>query len=1162
MAVEKGVGFPITAVDQFSGAFDALKSKVTEAEGGFLRLRGVLGFLGGGVLGAFMQSTIEAMDHLNDLSKSTGLTVEMLSGLRVAAKQSGADLDGMAAAINKLSVNIGKTPERFRELGISAKDPLEAFKQLADIFSAIQDPQLRAALGAEALGKQWASAAPLLSEGGAKIGEMVEKGTQLSGVTAEATRQADEFNDKLVLLTGTGALANRMLASMLPLLNRLADDLISATTGSESLTSSFSPLLETGKAVTILFGNVAFVLRGVGVEIGGMAAQIAALASGDLGRAIEIGRMMKEDAQASREAFDAWEKSILGISGAATRASGAAKVLTDDEKRVGAGAAEAARAFLAKGAAAEKAAKATKDLGLADAHVTAEIKHRIEIQKILNKEFDEAFEAEERLRLAKEGSIRSFREGVEDMEFEVKLLGLSNAQREVAIRLHALEKAGIDLSASGTQELTNRIIAAVQAQEGYNEALQRTAMNASVWDEFSSRVADVATGIREWNDALRDFVKELLWLLAKKWTLELGANFTGSATLAQMAGSTGQGTLGGSLLNAGMSWAGSSIPGVAAGGEFASAAVGSFMGPAAPGSAAAMGQSVYAFMSNPVTLGVLAVVAVAVALRARQGGPKEGGSFIGSFDASGALTGTSSERLYTPSSGDSAAREWGTSAATAYFQTLQRFGGSSSGITFGFGYDQDPRGSADSRVTALVRGAGGQTLLNSTQSAGRDDEDFQRAIGLQTRRAILAALQASELPEAIAAILRPLDAVSASAEDIDKALTAAEKIAQILDALADLRMPGLDLEVLKGFQRAGEELETTFTRVAGLWTRYQDLFLTDAEKLGLAQGAVDEAFQALGIAVPSSMEEFKRLVDSLDLTTEAGRTAFETLMGVAPAFASVSNAARGMLADFDSIMGRLRGPAYTAGQNQAGLEAATRQFMAGNAWTTGMDWRYVAQQITTITREDFQAYSGANQALINQILGYTSDLQGAAEPVATFTNTMASASGAVDDYARSLEQARLSLRGWATDKLLGNMSALSSEDKYAFALQEYQRALGSGDIGYFRDSADALLGIGRDRFASGTEYTDLFNRVLTDAEALGGFSLGRDNGTPASIDQMRAELAAELRISNQKAAELQMQVRDLIATLRETSREQTTATRDAADQTARAVRGAVESVAR
>lgn len=171
-----------------------------------------------------VDSSIEAQDHLNDLKKSTGLAITELAGLKLAAAQSGADLNSIADSINKLSVNIGKDAERFKALGITAKDPLQAFKQLADIFVMIDDPQQRAALAAAALGKSWAGAAPLLGEGGARIQEMVDKGALLSGVTQESADQADQYKDRLAeLQTSMGAVTTRMVGELLPGLNDIAN---------------------------------------------------------------------------------------------------------------------------------------------------------------------------------------------------------------------------------------------------------------------------------------------------------------------------------------------------------------------------------------------------------------------------------------------------------------------------------------------------------------------------------------------------------------------------------------------------------------------------------------------------------------------------------------------------------------------------------------------------------------------------------------------------------------------------------------------------------------------------------------------------------------------------------------------------------------------------
>jgi hypothetical protein len=165
---------------------------------------------------AFMvKSAVDSADALNDLSAATGIGIEDLAGLGFAAKLSASDLNGTADAINKLSVNIGKDAEKYATLGITAKEPIEAFKQLADVFVSIKDPQQRAAFGAEALGKSWQSAAPLLAEGGQRIGELIDQGKELSGVTEEMAIEAGKFNDELDILRARAAGAATSIAGPL-----------------------------------------------------------------------------------------------------------------------------------------------------------------------------------------------------------------------------------------------------------------------------------------------------------------------------------------------------------------------------------------------------------------------------------------------------------------------------------------------------------------------------------------------------------------------------------------------------------------------------------------------------------------------------------------------------------------------------------------------------------------------------------------------------------------------------------------------------------------------------------------------------------------------------------------------------------------------------------
>lgn len=68
-------------------------------------------------------------------------------------------------------------------------------------------------------------------------------------------------------------------------------------------------------------------------------------------------------------------------------------------------------------------------------------------------------------------------------------------------------------------------------------------------------------------------------------------------------------------------------------------------------------------------------------------------------------------------------------------------------------------------------------------------------------------------------------------------------------------------------------------------------FYTDAEKLQAAANDIHLAFAELGIATPQTSAAFRALVESQNLTTEAGRETYAALMNLAPAFNQVAQAA-------------------------------------------------------------------------------------------------------------------------------------------------------------------------------------------------------------------------------------------------------------------------------
>jgi hypothetical protein len=54
--------------------------------------------------GMWIKGAIDFQDQLNDLNKTTGISVEKLGGLALMSKQTGSDLTGIAQSINKLTL--------------------------------------------------------------------------------------------------------------------------------------------------------------------------------------------------------------------------------------------------------------------------------------------------------------------------------------------------------------------------------------------------------------------------------------------------------------------------------------------------------------------------------------------------------------------------------------------------------------------------------------------------------------------------------------------------------------------------------------------------------------------------------------------------------------------------------------------------------------------------------------------------------------------------------------------------------------------------------------------------------------------------------------------------------------------------------------------------
>jgi len=330
----------ISADDKTKGAFDSAKRNMgglaDQAKGMGSSIAG-LGFnfaaLGGAIAGAFsvaaVKGAIDTLDQLDDLAEKSGIAAESLSALRYAGEVVGTPLESLATGVRKLSLNMAaaagggkEQAAAFQAIGVSIKNLDGSLRgsdamlgDIADKFASFRDGPEKAALAVELFGKAGADMIPLLNKGAAGIEELKNEAASLGVVfSGDLAASAAEFNDNLKKAQlGAEGFAATVAGELLPTLNELAKIMLESKDGSNGFAESIGAGLKTALETVVILGNdVAFVLKGIGREIGAIAAQAVALATLDIKGFRAISEAVKADGVQARKELDALQARILG----------------------------------------------------------------------------------------------------------------------------------------------------------------------------------------------------------------------------------------------------------------------------------------------------------------------------------------------------------------------------------------------------------------------------------------------------------------------------------------------------------------------------------------------------------------------------------------------------------------------------------------------------------------------------------------------------------------------------------------------------------------------------------------------------------------------------------------------------------------------------------
>lgn len=257
-------------------------------------------------------AAVDSMDAFNDLRDATSASIENISALDSIGRKTGATFEDVSGALTKFNKSLGDAGDNvkgdiFRELGLDIaklkrEDPAEAFRQTAVALAGVENNAQKSQVLLELFGKSAAAIAPFLQDVG-------EAGELVATVTEDQAAAAEKYNKALFQFKAEAEDAMRVVASdMLPALT----EIVKALGDGGNAVSAFGSIVGTVfETVTVVASDTAFVFKGVGREIGAWAAQIGALATGDLQGFSAISDAVKEDGRKARLELDDFQRRLL-----------------------------------------------------------------------------------------------------------------------------------------------------------------------------------------------------------------------------------------------------------------------------------------------------------------------------------------------------------------------------------------------------------------------------------------------------------------------------------------------------------------------------------------------------------------------------------------------------------------------------------------------------------------------------------------------------------------------------------------------------------------------------------------------------------------------------------------------------------------------------------
>jgi len=225
----------------------------------------------GAVFAKIVNATANVGDQLAKMSTRTGVAVETLSAMTLAAELSGTTVENFGESMRMLNKNLfdasqgtGLAKDAFKILKIeidnadgSLPGPEEVFLHSAEALSKIENTTTKAALAGKIFGERYGpQLIPLLNQGREGIEKMQEEARRMGLIfDKETSKAAEDFNDEMTRLRRTmQGIIFRVGRELLPIFTRLVTTIKNVALGfSEALASGEGFLGVISKIIKTLF---------------------------------------------------------------------------------------------------------------------------------------------------------------------------------------------------------------------------------------------------------------------------------------------------------------------------------------------------------------------------------------------------------------------------------------------------------------------------------------------------------------------------------------------------------------------------------------------------------------------------------------------------------------------------------------------------------------------------------------------------------------------------------------------------------------------------------------------------------------------------------------------------------------------------------------------